>query len=143
MKHILPRAAGIALLATALAASGCVALPTSRNGVTVVVTRLMARFEGVLLERDGCYFAGSEHLTIAWPPEFSIERRGDILRVTGGWGKGEVWDLPIGGKIVTGGGWVSIPEDKLAEFRVLPNCPREEFLVFGGAASEFQVTPEP
>lgn len=139
-----PTPIGIATLCCAiLLLAGCAASLTNPGAATVVATRLMARFEGRLLERDGCYFAGSEHLTIAWPPEFLLERRRNTLRVTGGWGKGEVWDLPIGGKIVTGGGWLTIPEDKLAEFRVLPGCPRVDFFVFGGAAKEFQVTPEP
>lgn len=128
--------AAVALLA------GCAQTPSPTLAV-VAATRLMARFEGRLLEHDGCYFAGSEDVTFAWPPEFVLERRGEILRVMGGWGKGEVWDLPIGEVIVTGGGWVSIPEDELAEFRVLPHCPKTQFVVFGGADKKFQITPEP
>lgn len=146
-QDVLPLAlAGLALVTGCAAPLSAPTAPPTATGaaaVVVVATRLTARFEGPLLERDGCYFAGSESVTFAWPPEFVLERRGDVLRVTGGWGRGEVWEFRIGEVIVTGGGYVAIPEGKLAEFRVPEQCPRQSFFVFGGGAKPFQITPEP
>ncbi len=114
------------------------ATPTPQKRVVAVATRMAGKIVGKLSEENGCLRVGD---ALAWPPEFVVSRQGDIIRVVGGWGKGEVWEFHIGETVeMGGGGAIEFTDEEHRLLRIPAGCPGP-YWVFGGSLRH-QVTPQ-
>jgi len=114
------------------------ATPTPQKQVVAVATRMVGKIVGRLSEENGCLRVGD---TLAWPPEFVVSRQGDVIRVVGGWGKGEVWEFHIGETVeMGGGGAIEFTDEERKLLRIPAGCPGP-YWVFGGGLRH-QVTPQ-
>jgi len=85
-----------------------------------MATRHFAGLTGILNEKDGCLRLGEQ--TLAWPSDYRITRKGNILQVEHMMGnQPKIWEFRLG-EVVTITTWEALSASDVASLQIPLGC---------------------
>ena len=122
-------------------------IPSSTPTIYILITAMVARTEGKLVNEDGCIRVISSETdpgeTLVWPPDLKMSIGDGGIRVVSGIVAGDrrEYDIKFGEWVIASGGIYRNLDEQLKE-TIPDHCP-EPYFVVGGIMDPTPITPEP